>query len=78
MKSAIIALVCFFGTIACVPAADYLRDIKPLLLERCTTCHGPLKQNGDLRLDAGALIPTDKHAEILARVESSSEDEHAA
>ncbi len=39
------------------PAAiDYLRDIRPLLKERCFTCHGPLKQEGNLRLDSGERI----------------------
>jgi mono/diheme cytochrome c family protein len=35
---------------------DYLKIIKPLLGLRCTTCHGPLRQNGALRLDAAVLI----------------------
>ena len=35
---------------------DYVRDIKPLLRNKCSTCHGVLKQEGDLRLDAGKLI----------------------
>jgi len=55
--------------------ADYLRDIRPLLRERCASCHGVLKQKGDLRLDAGSLIPRDSHAEILARIRSHDEDE---
>lgn len=75
MNSAITSLVCFFGTITSIAAADYQRDIKPLLLAHCATCHGALKQNGELRLDAGALIPSDKHAEILLRVASSDDDE---
>lgn len=37
-------------------AADYERDIKPLLRDRCVPCHGALKQKGGLRLDAGTLI----------------------
>ncbi|HVK10762.1 MAG TPA: DUF1549 domain-containing protein, partial [Gemmataceae bacterium] len=37
-------------------AADYVRDIKPILQERCFACHGALKQNGKLRLDGGANI----------------------
>jgi hypothetical protein len=32
-------------------AVDYLRDVKPLLAERCYPCHGVLKQSGGLRLD---------------------------
>jgi len=35
---------------------DYARDIKPLLLEKCSACHGALKQNAGLRLDAAILI----------------------
>src|SRR5436305_1264742 len=30
---------------------DYLREIKPLLAEKCFACHGALKQKADLRLD---------------------------
>ena len=67
------ALLLGFGGV--VFAADYLRDIKPLLRERCASCHGVLKQKGDLRLDAGSLIPRDSHAEILARISSHDEDE---
>ncbi len=32
-------------------AADYLREIKPLLEEKCFACHGSLQQRGSLRLD---------------------------
>lgn len=35
-----------------LPAADFGRDIRPLLERRCVECHGPAKQKGDLRLDA--------------------------
>ena len=34
---------------------DYLKQVKPLLRERCYACHGPLKQKGGLRLDTAAL-----------------------
>lgn len=34
---------------------DYLKQIKPLLAERCVACHGSLKQKGGLRLDTAAL-----------------------
>ncbi len=37
-------------------AADYLEKVKPLLAERCVACHGALKQEGGLRLDAATLI----------------------
>ncbi|MBC7815768.1 MAG: DUF1549 domain-containing protein, partial [Planctomycetaceae bacterium] len=35
---------------------DYLREIKPILKERCFACHGVLKQQSKLRLDTGANI----------------------
>src|SRR5262245_25734307 len=40
------------------PAApvDYLKQIKPLLQERCYTCHGALKQKKSLRLDTVAAM----------------------
>ncbi len=52
-----------------------MKDIKPLLKERCISCHGTVKQKGDLRLDAGALIRPDVHQDLLERVASSEEDE---
>src|SRR5260370_2985358 len=30
---------------------DYLRQVKPLLAEKCFACHGALQQKGGLRLD---------------------------
>lgn len=62
-------------SITAAAAADYLKDIKPLLKERCVSCHGTVKQKGDLRLDAGALISKDVHQELLKRVRSPDEDE---
>jgi hypothetical protein len=56
-------------------AVDYARDIKPLLKERCVSCHGSVKQKGDLRLDAGALIEKSVHADLITRVTSHDEDE---
>ena len=37
-------------------AVDYLREIKPVLAERCQSCHGSLKQKGGLRLDTAARL----------------------
>lgn len=36
----------------------YEQHIKPLLATKCSSCHGALKQESDLRLDAGQLIHT--------------------
>ena len=37
-------------------AADYAKDVKPLLRERCYSCHGALKQKAKLRLDTVELM----------------------
>jgi hypothetical protein len=51
-------LVCARGAPAVAPPArvDYLRDVKPLLRERCYACHGALQQRAGLRLDTAALL----------------------
>ncbi len=36
--------------------ADYQQKVKPLLVKKCGTCHGALKQEAGLRLDASQLI----------------------
>src|SRR5438046_3810303 len=33
---------------------DFARDIKPIFVEKCVSCHGAAKQRGGLRLDDGA------------------------
>ena len=35
---------------------DYVKQIKPVLRERCYACHGALKQEAGLRLDTVALL----------------------
>ena len=37
--------------IEAAPTVDYLKDVKPILVETCFRCHGPDKQKGELRLD---------------------------
>ena len=49
-------LVAARAALASEPDVDYLRDVKPILQERCWACHGPLKQEGGLRLDTAALL----------------------
>ena len=38
---------------------DFAKDIQPLLRQNCIGCHGPMKQNGGMRLDrrSSALKP---------------------
>ncbi len=35
---------------------EYLREVKPLLNEKCGACHGAVRQKSGLRLDAGQFI----------------------
>ncbi len=47
-------------------SADYLREIKPLLRQRCYACHGALKQKSQLRLDTGEAIRRGgKHGPVI-------------
>ena len=69
------AVLCAYAIALPVMAVDYVKDIKPLLKERCVSCHGTVKQKGDLRLDAGALIQKDVHHDLLERIASNDEDE---
>ncbi|MCY4599275.1 MAG: DUF1549 domain-containing protein, partial [Acidobacteria bacterium] len=66
-------------------AVDYVRDIEPILHERCYLCHGAQQQMSDLRLDSreaalkgGAsgvvIVPGDSAASKLVARISSSED----
>ncbi len=38
------------------PSVDYVKEIKPLLRERCYACHGALQQKSGLRLDTAELL----------------------
>jgi len=70
-----VALCLFLATPLMAAPVDYEATIKPLLKQRCVSCHGVLKQEANLRLDAGALIPTEMRSEILKRVASNDESE---
>jgi hypothetical protein len=72
------------GLCAGAAEVDYLKDIKPLLQERCYACHGGLKQKAGLRVDTVALMKkggdegnavAQDHALILQRVMTADLDE---
>jgi len=60
------------------PQIDFVRDVAPILQQRCVACHGADKQKGDLRLDRkedalpaedGSIVPGDVDAsEFLRRI----------
>ena len=75
-----------FSAIAAASEVDYVSQIKPLLSEKCYSCHGVLKQEANLRLethdlmieggDSGSVIePNQPEASlILERIRSSDSD----
>jgi mono/diheme cytochrome c family protein len=48
MKSALALALCWLGS---AHAADYVRDVRPILARKCFACHGPGLQKSHLRLD---------------------------
>ena len=38
------------------PPVDYLRDVKPIFMQHCASCHGFKMQKGKLRADTAALL----------------------
>ena len=55
-RAATLAMVFALLTLPiCISAqsVDYERDVKPLLKNKCYACHGRVKQEAGLRLDAG-------------------------
>lgn len=51
----------------------YEQQIKPLLATKCSACHGALKQESDLRLDAGQLIHAGGASGAVVDVEQPKE-----
>ena len=69
-------------------AVDFVQEIEPILIKRCSECHGPDAQKAKLRLDSRsssllpaksgklALVPGKaEESEILNRVTASDPDE---
>ena len=68
-------------------AADFDKDVRPVLQERCVECHGAKKAKGNLRLDVKvqafkesehghAIVPGDSAKSLLVqRITSQDEDE---
>lgn len=54
----VLTVACLWITAAAALQAevDYPRDIKPLLATKCLACHGPVRQEAGLRLDAGQFV----------------------
>lgn len=53
---ALAALACLLCSGTTTAQVDFQRDIAPILDKHCVECHGPSKQNADLRLDLRSAI----------------------
>jgi mono/diheme cytochrome c family protein len=53
---AILATIPAPGVAEAGEVVDYVRQVKPILKQRCYSCHGVLKQKAGLRLDTAASI----------------------
>ena len=83
---ALLAPLCWSSTLLAAPepAVDFSRDIRPILSDRCFTCHGPDEQarKAKLRLDVRAeaikkaIVPGDAaKSPLIQRITSQDEDE---
>ncbi len=67
----------FLLAVSTATAADFSKDIFPVLQRACFECHGPDKQKGDLRLD----VPSPKHHEVgtdlMRRIQLPQSDKEA-
>jgi hypothetical protein len=52
---------------------DYEKQIRPLLATKCASCHGALKQQAGLRLDAGQLIVKGGNGGPVVKIGKSGE-----
>jgi mono/diheme cytochrome c family protein len=72
--------VTLFGVLVAASAAageapvDYATQVKPLFERHCVTCHGPLRKQGGLRLDAAQFVREggDSGFTVVAREPASS------
>ena len=77
-----VALSCILVSASAGETVDYTTQVKPLLSEKCYSCHGRLKQESDLRLETRSLmvegnviVPGQpKESELLRRVGSTGDE----
>ena len=74
-------LVAVSASLRADEVVDYAKQIKPLLKEHCSSCHGALRQKGKLRLDtvqlmreSGVIVPgKDVESSLMGRITSKDE-----
>ena len=59
IHASLLALLFIGVLVARAATVEFARDIEPILIKRCSECHGPDKQKSNLRLDsrAAAILP---------------------
>lgn len=55
---------------------DFVKQVAPILINRCIECHGPDKEKGDLRLDTKAFAFPEEDGSIVAGNPDESEFVH--
>jgi hypothetical protein len=56
VKPMILAFVITLSQHAAAAPVDYIREVKPILAARCTSCHGAIRQKANLRLDTAEFV----------------------
>src|SRR5207249_1508098 len=51
-------------------AADFNKDVRPVLEQNCTACHGAIRQLGSIRLDTPAGFERATAKAVLSSIES--------
>src|SRR4051812_246850 len=85
--SIFVAVLALAGGARAEETVDYVRQVKPILTQRCLSCHGTLKQKAGLRLDTGEAVRRGgkngpivhlddvPKSELLVRINSSDKEE---
>ena len=77
LMSSGMGLACAAGLSLSLAAAppDYIRDVRPVLREKCVLCHGPARQQGGLRVDIKeqrlAVAERGAASELVRRITSA-------
>lgn len=66
------AFALFVSAATLIHAADFRKDVQPVLEQNCTACHGSIRQSGGVRLDTPSGFSKATATKVLAAVESGA------